>query len=244
MMANSVRVAIPRDGDGASTTAGVSTCSSASSVIAITFPHLFFRSAPPPGFRLHSVLLGSSPSSIRQKKARWLLVPRSPDMHLGVEPRPTRTRSPEGDDEGDFSPPPLPASFPGHRQFAALTRSFAVQTSHVPDLIRHLCPRCERDQRCYATGPVPLPRRLNGQPTSPVSGRQPRAALQAARTDHSPARLGRHPLTKPVSLGPLSHVGLIGTFHNSTSFLALNRGLERPVRQGGPSGRLGQSHTS
>ena len=243
-MANSARVAIPRDGDGASTTAGVSTCSSASCVIAITFPHLFFRSAPPPGFRLHSVLLGSSPSSIRQKKARWLLVPRSPDMHLGGEPRPTRTRSPEGDDEGDFSPPPLPSSFPGHRRFAALTRSFAVRTSHVPDLIRHLCPRCERDQRCYATGPVPLPRRLNGQPTSPVSGRQPRAALQAARTDHSPARLGRHPLTKPVSLGPLSHVGLIGTFHNSTSFLALNRGLERPVRQGGPSRRLGQSPTS
>ena len=155
-------------------------------------------------------------------------------MHLGVELRPTRTRSPEDDDEGDFSPPPLPASFPRHRPLVALTRSFAVRTSHVPDLIRHLCLRCEKDQRCYATGPVPLPRRLKGQPTSPVSGRQPRAALQAARTDHSPARLGRHPLTEPVSLGPLSHVGLIGPFHNSTSFLALNGGLERPVRQGGP----------
>src|ERR1039458_2675147 len=138
MMASSARVAIPRDGDEASTTAGVSTCSSASSVIAITFPRLFFRSGPLPGFSLHSVLPGSSPSSIRQKKARWPLVPRSPDMHLGVELRPGRTRLPEGDDEGDFSPPPLPTSFPRHRPLVALTRSFAVRTSHVPDLIHQI----------------------------------------------------------------------------------------------------------
>src|ERR1035437_4441651 len=185
MAASSARVAILRDGDGASATEGDATCSSASRVIPIRFPHPFFRSSPPPGFPSHSVLLGSSPSSIRQKKARWPLVPRSPDMRLGAGQRPTRTRSPEGGDEGDSSPPPLPASFPRHRPLVALTRSFAVQTSHVPDPIHHLCLRCEKDQRCSATGPVPLPRRLKGQPTSPVSGRQPRAALQAARTDHS-----------------------------------------------------------
>src|SRR5664280_686270 len=244
MAASSARVAIPRDGDGASATEGDATCSSASSVIAIRFPHPFFRSSPPPGLGAHSVLLGSSPSSIRQKKARRPLVPRSPDMHLGAGQRPTRTRSPEGGDEGDSSPPPLPTSFPRHRRLAALTRSFGARTSPVPDPIRHLCPMCERDRTCSVNRPVPLPPGLNGPSPSPESGRQPRAALQAARTDHSPSRLGRHPLTKPVSLGPLSHVGLIGTFHNSTSFLALNRGLERPVRQGGPSGRLGQSHTS
>jgi hypothetical protein len=95
-------------------------------------------------------------------------------------------------------------------------------------------PRCGTNRRCAATVFGPLLRRLMGQPTSPVSGREPLPALQATRLDHSPPRLGRHPLPKAMSFGALSHVRLIGPFHNSTSFLALNRGLERPVAPGGP----------
>ena len=75
------------------------------------------------------------------------------------------------------------------------------------------------------------------------SHRQALASLRPARPDDRPSGLGRHPLAETVCLGALAHVGLVGPFHPSTSFLALNRGHRCPERQGARHSGLGIRRT-
>jgi hypothetical protein len=73
-----------------------------------------------------------------------------------------------------------------------------------------------------------------GRRSGPVhrSHRKTLATLGPARPDNGASGLARHALAEPVGLGPLAHVGLIGTFHPSTSFLALSRDRGRHTGRG------------